>query len=94
MGRTDMAVPIGERGHHEMPKRRADADGNHVLFDILAKAQPRVEAIGHDVPELVVDRDLCRDPRMHGKESRQPLREEGREPHDPRGRIAKGGEVR
>jgi 5'-deoxynucleotidase YfbR-like HD superfamily hydrolase len=40
------------------PHGWADLHRNHVFGDLLAQAHARVEALGHDIGEAIVDDDL------------------------------------
>ncbi len=59
-----MASKVRGRSNHSHSHDRADADGDHVLRDLFAKADTRVVTSRDDVGKAIIDNDLNLDVRM------------------------------
>ena len=61
-------LEVGRRTDHGHAQVGPDAHRDHVLGDLLAAAHARVEALGDDVSQAVVDNDLDLDVRIAAQE--------------------------
>jgi hypothetical protein len=55
---------VGRRTDERHPEIRPDANSDHVLVHLLAKAHAGIVALGHDVGQAVVIGDLDSDIRI------------------------------